>query len=74
VARLAEDSHSLRGYDGLRSLWDRIARTTFVQLKNSYSLLFSTVLGMIILYPMRPLAVLVGARLADARIFLPGFA
>ena len=70
---LAEDSHSLRGYDGLRGLWDMIARTAFVQLKNSYSLLFGTVLGMIVLYPMPPMAVLVGAWLADARIFLPGF-
>ena len=69
---LAEDSHSLRGYDGLRGLWDMIARTAFVQLKNSYSLLFGTVLGMIVLYPMPPMAVLVGAWLADARIFLPG--
>ena len=70
---LAEDSHSLRGYDGLRGLWDMIAGTAFVQLKNSYSLLFGTVLGMIVLYPMPPMAVLVGAWLADARIFLPGF-
>jgi hypothetical protein len=58
---LAEDSHSLRGYDGLRGLWDMIAGTAFVQLKNSYSLLFGTVLGMIVLYPMPPMAVLVGA-------------
>lgn len=69
---LAEVSHSLRGYDGLRGLWDMVARTAFVQLKNSYSLLFGTLLGMVILYLTPPLAVLVGVCLADLRIFLPG--
>jgi len=50
-----------------------IARTAFVQLKNSYSLLFDTVLGVIVLYPMPPMSVLVGAWLADARKFFSGF-
>jgi len=69
---LAEDSRSLRGYDGLRGLWDMVARTAFIQLKNSYVLLFGTVLGMIVFYLSPPVAVLIGAWLADFRLFLIG--
>jgi len=69
---LAGESRSLRGYDGLRGLWDMVARTAFVQLKNSYFLLFGAIFGMVVLYLTPPLAVLVGAWLADARIFLIG--
>jgi hopene-associated glycosyltransferase HpnB len=69
---LAEDSHSLRGYDGLRGLWDMVARTAFVQLKNSYILLFGTIFGMVVLYLTPILAVLMGAWLADFFLFLAG--
>lgn len=69
---LAEDSHSLRGYDGLHGLWNMVARTAFVQLKNSYVLLFGTVFGMVLLYLTPPLAVLSGASFADLPLFLTG--
>jgi len=69
---LAEDSHSLRGYDGLRGLWDMVARTAFVQLRNSYGLLFGTVLGMVVLYLIPPMAVLVGVWHADLPVLLTG--
>jgi hopene-associated glycosyltransferase HpnB len=69
---LAENSHSLRGYDGLRGLWDMVARTAFVQLNNSYLLLFGTIFGMVVLYLAPPLAVLVGIWLLDSHIILAG--
>ena len=69
---LAEDSRSLRGYEGLRGVWEMVARTAFVQLNNSYFLLFGTVLGMIVLYLFPPIAVLLGACSADSRLFLVG--
>jgi hypothetical protein len=49
-----------------------VARTAFVQLKNSYILLFGTIFGMVVLYVTPPMAVLVGAWLADLLIFLTG--
>jgi hopene-associated glycosyltransferase HpnB len=69
---LAEDSQSLRGYEGLGGLWDMVARTAFVQLKNSYILLIGTVAGMVLLYVTPPAAVLAGAWLSDLRLFLLG--
>lgn len=70
---LAEESRSLRGYDGLRGLWDMVARTAFVQLKNSYSLLLGTVAGMVLLYIVPLIATLVGLWFAAPLPFLIGF-
>ena len=47
---LADDSRSLRGYDGLRGIWDMVARTAYVQLDNSVLLLAGTLLGMTAFY------------------------
>jgi hopene-associated glycosyltransferase HpnB len=69
---LADASHSLRGYDGLQGLWDMVARTAFVQLKNSYLMLFGTVVGMIVLYLFPPTAVLVGAWMSEPPLALAG--
>lgn len=54
---LAEESHSLRGYDGLGGIWDMVARTAFVQLRNSPLLLLGTLFGMVLVY-LVPVAVL----------------
>jgi len=57
---LADDSYSLRGYKGLSGLWNMVARTAFVQLKNSWLLLSGTVMGMLLLYFIPPFGVVVG--------------
>lgn len=57
---LTRDSRSLRRYDRLADVWNMVARTAFVQLRQSWTLLVGTVLGMAILYAAPPTAAMVG--------------
>lgn len=57
---LAEESHSIRGYDGLRGFWDMVARTAFVQLNHSWLLLSGTVAAMLLIYLLPPVAFVLG--------------
>lgn len=47
---LGDDVTSLRAASNLRSIWDMVARSAFVQLHYSPLLLIGTVLGMVLLY------------------------
>jgi len=53
---LSETTISLRGYDSLKTVWDTIARTAYTQLNYSPLLLVGTVLGMISVYLISPIA------------------
>lgn len=57
---LADDSHSLRPYDGWRSLWDMIARSAYTQLHHSPVWLAGAVLGMTLTYLLPPALALAG--------------
>lgn len=57
---LAEDSHSIRPYEGLRGIWDMVARSAYTQLRHSRLMLTGTVLGMLLLYLLPPVAFLWG--------------
>ena len=54
---LSQEVRSIRPYDGLRGIWDMVARTAYVQLRHSPLLLLGTVLGMVWLYLGPPAAV-----------------
>jgi hopene-associated glycosyltransferase HpnB len=70
---LAEDSLSLRPYDGLGGLWRMVARTAFTQLRHSSLLLLGTLVGMGVLYVVPPLATVLGLATGSAAA-LPGLA
>lgn len=57
---LSEDSHSSRSYEALMPIWNMVARTAYVQLKHNPLLLAGTLLGMVLLYLIPPLAVIAG--------------
>ena len=57
---LADDSHSLRPYDGWRSLWDMIARSAYTQSHYSPVWLLAAVLGMTVTYLLPPVLALAG--------------
>ncbi len=59
-------ARSLRAYRGFGDIWRMIARTAFVQLRHSTSLLIATLLGMGVLFLLPPLYALFGAGLARA--------
>lgn len=71
---LADDSRSLRAYDGLGGIWDMVARTAFVQLRGSAWLLAGTVAGMALLYLVPPLAAAAGALGGDPPAAVAGAA
>ncbi|SOY67874.1 glycosyltransferase [Cupriavidus taiwanensis] len=55
---LADDSVSLRPYDGWRSLWDMIARSAYTQLRYSPLRLAGAVAGMALTYLVPPVLAL----------------
>jgi len=57
---LAQNTHSIRGYDGFGGIGRMISRTAFYQLRHSSWLLMATVLGMAITYVMPPVLVCFG--------------
>jgi len=62
---LAEESRSLRAWEGLAPLWRMVKRTAFVQLGYSPPLLLGTIAGLAIVYLFPPLglapAIVIGA-------------
>ncbi len=84
AARIKEDgpiwlgltgtTRSLRAYETLAGIWRMVARTAFVQLGYSTWLLLGTVLGMVVIYALPPLAVGLGAAWGDAFALGWGFA
>lgn len=61
---LCRDLKSLRGYGGLRGIWNMVARTAFVQLRHSVVLLVGTVAAMLVVY-MGPVVGVVAALMSD---------
>jgi hopene-associated glycosyltransferase HpnB len=57
---LAQNTHSIRGYDGFGGIGRMISRTAFYQLRHSSWLLMATVLGMAITYLVPPVLVCFG--------------
>lgn len=55
------DVVSVRGYGGLRGVWNMVARSAFSQLRYSWLLLGGTVVGMAVLYLVPPFAAVLGA-------------
>lgn len=53
---MSTEVRSIRPYDGLRGIWEMVARTAFVQLRRSPVVLAGTVLGMVWLYLVSPAA------------------
>ncbi len=53
-------THSLRSYRGFGEIQDMISRTAFTQLRHSAWMLAGTVLGMLIIYIVPPVAALAG--------------
>ena len=61
---MSQEVQSIRPYDGLRGIWDMVARTAYVQLRRSPVLLAGTILGMAWLYLGPPAAMGAGIGLA----------
>ena len=57
---LSETTISLRGYDRLNVIWNTVARTAYTQLNYSPLLLVGTVVGMIMVYLVPPVALVAG--------------
>lgn len=53
---LAETTVSLRPYPNLADIWEMVARTAFTQLRYSPPLLAGTLLGMVLIYLVPPIA------------------
>lgn len=70
---LARESYSLRGYDGLGGIWNMVARTAFIQLRNSPFLLLGTLLGMGVVYLAPVICLLVGIASGDVLLIVAGF-
>ncbi len=54
---LTESERSVRPYDGLRGIWEMVARTAYTQLRYSPWLLAGAVAGLALIYLVPPLAV-----------------
>ena len=69
---LSTRTHSLRAYDRLSELWSMVARTAYTQLEYRPSLLVATVLGMIFLYLIPPIASIAGLATLTPAVALAG--
>ena len=63
---LADETRSLRPYNGYAGVWNMVARTAFHQLRRSVPLLVATVAGMVFLYLLPPIALVVAAATGEA--------
>ncbi|MFD3451183.1 glycosyltransferase [Streptomyces sp. NPDC058691] len=58
---LADEVDSVRPYPGLSELWRMVSRSAYAQLRHSTALLTGTVLGLLLIYVLPPVAALGGA-------------
>ena len=70
----AERTVSLRAYEGLSSIWQMVVRTADTQLDHSLLNLIGTVMGMVVLYLLPPLAVLTWPLHQEMALGLSGLA
>ena len=66
---MSQEVQSIRPYDGLRGIWDMVARTAYIQLRRSPVLLAGTILGMAWLYLGPPAAMGAGIGLAAVGVW-----
>ena len=71
---LADETRSLRPYNGYAGVWNMVARTAFHQLRRSVPLLVGTVAGMVFLYLSPPIALLVAVATGEAPAAVVSFA
>ena len=71
---LTKTSYSLRGYDRLGGIWDMVTRTAFVQLRRSNPLMALSIVGMMFLYLVPPIALIYGIKNADLAVVVFGAA
>ncbi len=71
---LADDTRSLRAYDGLGGIWRMVARTAFVQLGNSLTLVAAAAIAMVLVYLAPPAAVIAGVVTGDGAALAAGAA
>lgn len=70
---LSETNASLRSYESLGDIWSMVARTAYIQLKCAPLLLLGTLIGMVFLYLVPPLALILGMIFAKEALLLAGF-
>ncbi len=69
---LAEQSRSIRPYEGLDDIWDMVARTAYTQLKYSPLLLAAAVFGLLITYLVPPMTFVAGILSGDQNVTMMG--
>lgn len=57
---LTTSAESLRPYHGLNGIWQMVARSAYTQLRRSPILLAGTIIGMVVIYWVPPIAALYG--------------
>lgn len=62
---LSDRTRSLRPYPSLQTIWDMVARTAYTQLNYSPLLLVGTLVGMVLVYLVPPIALIGGALTAN---------
>jgi hopene-associated glycosyltransferase HpnB len=65
---------SVRPYDGLGPLWRMVSRSAYAQLRDSVGLLAGTVLGLLLVFAVPPVATVAGALGAGRWTLLAGLA
>ena len=68
---LADEVRSMRPYPQLADLWRMVSRSAYTQLRHSPALLAGTVLGLLWLYAVPPVATVAGALTGDVAVLLP---
>ncbi|MFF7214032.1 glycosyltransferase [Streptomyces sp. NPDC008238] len=71
---LADEVDSVRPYPGLTELWRMVSRSAYAQLRHSAVLLTGTVLGLLLVYVVPPLATIGGALTGDGWLCAAGAA
>jgi len=71
---LSSTTHSLRPYATLGTIWEMVARTAYTQLHYSPFLLLGTLLGMILLYGVPPVAAIFGGLTGNWPLAIAGLA
>ncbi|WP_406262915.1 glycosyltransferase [Actinacidiphila glaucinigra] len=71
---LADEVDSVRPYPGLSELWRMVSRSAYAQLRHSPVLLAGTVLGLLLVYVVPPLAAIGGALAGDRWLCAAGAA
>ncbi len=69
---LTGETVSLRRYDSLGEIWRMVARTAYEQLHHSLLMLLGTVLGMVLLYLVPPVATVWGIAVGNMELALAG--